>query len=82
MSDAVTGAPPRIALAEPTIGGNAQQYLDECLRSNYVSSIGPFVTRFEVNSRPHANLVCRKCGVIEDCDEVDAAGLSDGCRRW
>ena len=37
----------RIALAEPTIGGNAQRYLDECLRSNFVSSVGPFVTRFE-----------------------------------
>ena len=36
-----------IALAEPTIGGNARRYLDECLGSNFVSSIGPFVTRFE-----------------------------------
>jgi dTDP-4-amino-4,6-dideoxygalactose transaminase len=43
----MTGTLPRIALAEPTIGGNAQRYLDECLRSNFVSSIGPFVTRFE-----------------------------------
>ncbi len=37
----------RIALAEPTIGGNAARYLEECLRTNFVSSVGPFVSRFE-----------------------------------
>lgn len=36
-----------IPLAEPCLGGNERAYLDECLRSNYVSSIGPFVERFE-----------------------------------
>jgi dTDP-4-amino-4,6-dideoxygalactose transaminase len=44
---AAAHALPRIPLAEPSIGGNAQGYLEECLRSNYVSSVGPFVTRFE-----------------------------------
>jgi len=37
----------RIPLSEPAIGGNAQTYLLECLRTNYVSSVGPFVKRFE-----------------------------------
>jgi len=37
----------RIPLAEPTIGGNAAAYLAECLESNFVSSVGPFVSRFE-----------------------------------
>ncbi len=37
----------RIPLAEPTLGGNAARYLEECLATNYVSSIGPFVERFE-----------------------------------
>jgi dTDP-4-amino-4,6-dideoxygalactose transaminase len=37
----------RIPLAEPTIGGNAGRYLQECLETNYVSSVGPFVERFE-----------------------------------
>ena len=36
-----------IPLAEPCLQGNERQYLDECIRSNYVSSIGPFVERFE-----------------------------------
>jgi len=37
----------RIPLAEPTLGGNAERYLAECLASGYVSSVGPFVERFE-----------------------------------
>lgn len=37
----------RIPLSEPSIGGNARRYLEECLASTYVSSVGPFVDRFE-----------------------------------
>lgn len=37
----------RIALCEPVLGGNAQTYLMECLDTNFVSSVGPFVGRFE-----------------------------------
>ena len=36
-----------IPLAEPTIGGNASRYLEECIATNFVSSVGPFVERFE-----------------------------------
>jgi aminotransferase in exopolysaccharide biosynthesis len=36
-----------IPLSEPSIGGNARRYLDECLETNFVSSVGPFVERFE-----------------------------------
>ena len=43
----VSSSEARIPLAEPLIGGNASAYLDECLRTNFVSSVGPFVTRFE-----------------------------------
>jgi dTDP-4-amino-4,6-dideoxygalactose transaminase len=42
-----TPAPARIPLAEPAIGGNAGRYLAECLETNFVSSVGPFVERFE-----------------------------------
>jgi Fur family peroxide stress response transcriptional regulator len=35
------------------------------------------VTRFEVNTRPHANLVCRRCGAIEDCDLVNETFLAE-----
>lgn len=36
-----------IPLVEPNLGGNAQRYLNECIETNFVSSIGPFVERFE-----------------------------------
>jgi dTDP-4-amino-4,6-dideoxygalactose transaminase len=43
----VSSSDERIPLAEPTIGGNASRYLQECLETNFVSSVGPFVDRFE-----------------------------------
>lgn len=36
-----------IPLAEPTLDGNEAAYLRECIGSGYVSSVGPFVARFE-----------------------------------
>lgn len=38
---------PEIPLSEPFLGGNERKYLDECLETNFVSSVGPFVDRFE-----------------------------------
>ena len=37
----------RIPLSVPSIGGNAAAYLQACLDTNFVSSVGPFVDRFE-----------------------------------
>lgn len=37
----------RIPLSVPELGGNARAYLAECIESNWVSSAGPFVSRFE-----------------------------------
>ncbi|MEI7832418.1 MAG: LegC family aminotransferase [bacterium] len=39
--------PGRIALAEPVMTGNELAYIQECLETNWVSSAGPFVDRFE-----------------------------------
>lgn len=36
-----------VPLAVPELGGNERAYVDECLASGYVSSVGPFVERFE-----------------------------------
>lgn len=41
--------PGPVALHEPSFGGNEWQYLKECLDSTYVSSVGKFVDRFEVD---------------------------------
>jgi dTDP-4-amino-4,6-dideoxygalactose transaminase len=37
----------RIPLCEPHLAGNALRYLEECVATNFVSSVGPFVERFE-----------------------------------
>lgn len=37
----------RIPLAEPLLAGNEERYLLECLSTNFVSSVGPFVPTFE-----------------------------------
>jgi len=43
-----TPAPPGfIPLSVPEIRGNEWAYIKECLDTNWVSSVGPFVTRFE-----------------------------------
>ncbi|MBI4367482.1 MAG: LegC family aminotransferase [Deltaproteobacteria bacterium] len=44
MADVKTS---RIPLCDPTLGGNEWQYVRECLDTNWVSSAGPFVHRFE-----------------------------------
>lgn len=36
-----------VILHEPTFAGNEKKYLAECVDSTFVSSVGPFVTRFE-----------------------------------
>ena len=36
-----------IPLAEPNLSGNEAMYLQECIETNFVSSVGPFVDRFE-----------------------------------
>ena len=37
----------RIPLSIPCLGGNTERYLKECVETNFVSSVGPFVERFE-----------------------------------
>jgi len=40
-------APRPVALHEPEFSGNELAYLKECLDTGWVSSVGPFVERFE-----------------------------------
>jgi len=44
---AVVGTEPVIGLHEPEIGDAEKLFVSECLDSTFVSSVGPFVTRFE-----------------------------------
>ena len=42
-----TVGPPPIALHEPSFHGNELIYLEECIQTGFVSSVGQFVDRFE-----------------------------------
>lgn len=39
--------PRTVPLSVPELGGNERRYIKECLDTNWVSSVGPFVDRFE-----------------------------------
>lgn len=49
VSDAIASVvgPGPVALHEPDLAGNEQRYLQQCLESTFVSSVGEFVGRFE-----------------------------------
>jgi perosamine synthetase len=53
-------APSRISLCVPALAGREWEYVKECLDTNWVSSVGPFVTRFE---RELADRMGRRFGV-------------------
>jgi len=75
------GAPAReggIPLSVPEIRGNEWQYIRECLDTNFVSSVGPFVTRFEETvaaylDAPHA--VATVTGTAAIHVALEAAGV-------
>jgi perosamine synthetase len=47
-NETVTSIPTKTyPLSEPSFGEREADYLQECIRSGWVSSVGPFVTRFE-----------------------------------
>jgi len=43
----VQGTDAIIPVCEPTLRGNEERYVVECIRTNWISSAGHFVTRFE-----------------------------------
>ena len=87
------GTPPNagfIPLTVPEIRGNEWQYVKECLDTNWVSSVGPFVDRFEramasyvgcrravatVNGTAALHVALRVVGVQPD-DEVLVSDLT------
>ena len=54
-----------IPLCIPNLAGRESEYLQECVTSTFVSSVGPFVTRFEKM-------------LAESCGAIDAVATSSG----
>jgi len=51
----------KIFLHEPHFAGNEKKYIEECIDSTFVSSVGPFVDRFERDIAAYAGT---KCAVV------------------
>lgn len=71
-----------IALHEPWLVGNAEKYLLECVSTNYVSSVGPFVSRFEREfaafvGAGHAVATCNGTAAIHTALRVLGIGPGD-----
>lgn len=55
--------PPFIPIYQPDLSGNEKRYVNECIDTSWISSIGEFIDRFEeafkqVTGSPHALSVC------------------------
>lgn len=74
-----------IPLAEPNLGGRELEYLRECIASNFVSSVGAFVDRFEQEfaafvGSPHA--VAAANGTCALHIALVLAGVGPGDEVW
>jgi perosamine synthetase len=79
-----------LGLHEPVFGGNELAYLEECIKSTFVSSVGKFVDRFEDMLAAHTGAkraiavvngtaalhVCCKLAGVEPGDEVISPALT------
>jgi dTDP-4-amino-4,6-dideoxygalactose transaminase len=74
-----------IPLSEPWLTGNARSYLDECIETNFVSSVGPFVERFEHEFAAYVgarHAVACASGTAALHVALKLAGVHDGDEVW
>ena len=74
-----------IPLAEPNLTGNESRYLQECIATNFVSSVGPFVTRFEeefARTVGAAHAVATANGTSAIHTALIIAGVKPGDEVW
>lgn len=71
-----------ITLAEPNLSGNEMEYLRQCVDTNFVSSVGPFVTQFEQTfaqfvGSPHAVAISNGTAAIHMALVLAGVGPGD-----
>ena len=71
----------RVPLAVPNLGGREAEYLQECIDSTFVSTAGPFVTRFEndiasISGTNHAAATCS--GTVALHMALEGLGVGNG----
>ncbi len=70
-----------IPVNTPLLNGNEKKYLNECIDTGWISSEGPFITRFEnemaaFSGRKYGIAVCNGSAALDIA--VRAAGISEG----
>ena len=58
-----------IEISIPSLRGNEYKYLEECITTNFVSSVGPFVNKFE-------NSIAKDIGLLENQTVVTSSGTA------
>ena len=58
-----------IEISIPSLRGNEYKYLKECVATNFVSSVGPFVSKFE-------NSIAKNIGLLENQTVVTSSGTA------
>ena len=58
-----------IDISIPSLRGNEYKYLEECVATNFVSSVGPFVSQFE-------NLIAKDIGLLKNQTVVTSSGTA------
>ena len=58
-----------IEISIPSLRGKEYKYLKECVATNFVSSVGPFVTKFE-------KLIAKDIGLLENQTVVTSSGTA------
>ncbi len=71
----------KVPLAIPNLSGREAEYLQECIRSTFVSTAGPFVTRFEqqiaeLSGTESAAVTCS--GTVALQMALEGLGIGDG----
>jgi len=71
-----------ISLAEPNLAGNEMAYLQQCVDTNFVSSVGPFVNKFEQDfaqfvGSPHAVAISNGTAAIHMALVLAGVGPGD-----
>lgn len=77
-----TSARPMIPLAVPNLLGREDEFLAECIRSTFVSSVGPFVNQFEaaiadLSGTRNATVLCSGTAALQMALEALGIGHDD-----
>ena len=70
----------KISLSEPYILGNEKKYLNECIRSNWLSGSGNFVNLFEKNIAKYTGAKY-SVGFINGTSSLHIALKVIGCKK-